>query len=287
MIGKTFSANGYAAAEAVLGAGAGAIAGGVITGEALKGAAAGAALKGGGALVQTTVLQDFAGVKFNQPSKRLQSAIVLYMPNQLSTRYSMQWSDEEMDMATQIATNPEMAKSLQAAKDSVMKGNVGDAAKTAGTAASKVGAGAILKNSSGLSAATRAASNPSKEQIFKGVDFRRFTFEYQFAPRNEKEAAAVLNIIYQFKYHMHPEFKDSSNFIYVYPSEFDIEYWVGTEQNRNLNKVSSCVLTEMNVNYSPNGVYNTFPDGTPAQISMTLNFVELEALTKERIEAGL
>jgi hypothetical protein len=134
---------------------------------------------------------------------------------------------------------------------------------------------------------SRSAGNPRKEQIFKGVDYRRFTFDYQFAPRDAAEAQAALNIIWLFKYHMHPEFKDANNFVYVYPSEFDIEYYIGERQNTSLNKISSCVLTEMNVNYSPNGVFTTFPDGTPTQINVTLNFVELETLTKERIEAGL
>ena len=145
----------------------------------------------------------------------------------------------------------------------------------------------ILKANAGLSAMSRSAGNPRKEQIFKGVDYRRFTFDYQFAPRDAAEAQAALNIIWLFKYHMHPEFKDANNFVYVYPSEFDIEYYIGERQNTSLNKISSCVLTEMNVNYSPNGVFTTFADGTPTQINVTLNFVELETLTKERIEAGL
>ena len=57
---------------------------------------------------------------------------------------------------------------------------------------------------------------------------------------------------------MHPEFKDASNFIYIYPSEFDIEYCFGEGQNQKIHRISSCVLTEMNVNYSPNGVFSTF-----------------------------
>ena len=81
--------------------------------------------------------------------------------------------------------------------------------------------------------------------------------------------------------------KDSSNFIYIYPSEFDIEYCFGSGQNQKLHKISSCVLTELNVNYSPNGVFSTFPDGMPTQINMQMSFTELELLTKERIKAGL
>lgn len=300
IVGKKFSAGGYAAASAIEGAVGGAMVGAVkgaseygskglagLTGSTAAGAGIGGILKGGGALVETTVLENFADIKFGQPTKRLKSAIALYMPNQLNVRYSMQWSEDEVDLAAYAAVNPAFQKSLEAAQESKLQGNTGQAGGTATAAVGNAIASQILKKNTGLSAAAKAAANPRKEQIFKGVDFRRFTFEYQFAPRNPNEAATVMNIIYQFKYHMHPEFKDASNFIYVYPSEFDIEYFFGSSQNANINKISSCVLTEMNVNYSPNGVFTTFPDGTPTQINLTLQFTELEALTKERIAVGL
>ena len=305
LVGKPTSSGAYTAAAAAQGAVLGFVGGiaagaagakdavgaiGGVAGGAAKGALGGALVGGGAAAVQTTVLES-AGIKFGAPAKRVKEAIVLYTPQQLSVRYGMQWSEEDVGIAAALATNPELANQLQAAGESMKAGNVKDGAAQAGAGIGNAAKGAIsseiLKANGGLSAMTRAAGNPRKEQIFKGVDYRRFTFDYQFAPRDAAEAQAALNIIWLFKYHMHPEFKDANNFIYVYPSEFDIEYYIGERQNTSLNKISSCVLTEMNVNYSPNGVFTTFPDGTPTQINVTLNFVELETLTKERIEAGL
>lgn len=293
VVGKTFSNDafkkGYSTVKGIEGALGGLLAGGILGGNvkgALGGAAAGGLLGGGKAIATTTVLDEFAGIKFGQPSKRLAGFIALYMPNQLSTRYSMQWQEEEMDLAAAVATNPEIAKQVEAVKEAAGKGNVGEAAKIAGGGLGSIGANIILKNSPSLSALSRSAANPRKEQVFKGVDYRRFQFEYSFAPRNPTEAATALEIIKQFKYHMHPEFKDASNFIYIYPSEFDIEYCFGEGQNQKIHKISSCVLTELNVNYSPNGVFSTFPDGTPTQINIQMSFTELELLTKERILKG-
>jgi hypothetical protein len=138
-----------------------------------------------------------------------------------------------------------------------------------------------------MSAATGLAANPKKEQVFKGVDFRTFSFDYQFFPRSEPEAANVLNIIKQFKYHMHPEFKDANNFLYIYPSEFDISYYQNGEENMNIHRHTSCVLQEMTVNYTPNGAFTTFPNGMPTQINVTLGFRELALLTKDKVEDGL
>jgi hypothetical protein len=305
LVGKPFSEYTYVAAKAAeagimgaVAAGASGAAGGKDlvgkAGGALKGVAGGfgaGALAGGALAGATTTLvsNDFTKINFGQPAKRLKEAIVLYTPQQLSVRYGMQWSEEEMDIATAMATNPELANQLKAV-DNQNKSGGGQSTSASGgiaRAAGNVIAAEILKKNAGLSAASRTAGNPRKEQIFKGVDYRRFTFDYQFYPKSAEEAKAALNIIWLFKYHMHPEFKDANNFVYVYPSEFDIEYFINGSPNENLNKISSCVLTEMNVNYSPNGVFSTFPDGTPTQINMTLNFVELETLTKERIEAGL
>jgi Tail-tube assembly protein len=289
IVGKSFSKATYATATGIETGIKGLIGGGLLGGNiksALGGAAAAGAVGAGTALATTTVLEEFAGIKFGQPSKRLAGFVALYMPNQLATRYSMQWQDEEMDLAAAVATNPEVAKQIEAVMDSAGKGNVKDAAKIAGGQAGTIASAMILKASPTLSAMSRTAANPRKEQVFKGVDYRRFQFEYQFAPRDEKEAAEVLKIINLFKYHMHPEFKDASNFIYIYPSEFDIEYCFGNGPNEKLHRISSCVLTELNINYSPNGVFSTFPDGTPTQINIQMSFTELELLTKERIKKG-
>ena len=90
-----------------------------------------------------------------------------------------------------------------------------------------------------------------------------------------------------FKYHMHPEYKDTTGFLFLYPSEFDIVYYHGAEENLNIHRHTSCVLTDLTVNYSPNGVFNTFSDGMPTEIAVQMNFKELTILTKELIQDGL
>jgi hypothetical protein len=83
---------------------------------------------------------------------------------------------------------------------------------------------------------------------------------------------------------MHPEFKDETGFLYIYPSEFDIVYYKGARENLSIHRHSSCVLTEMNVNYTPNGIFTTFEDGTPTQINLSMTFRELMLMSKETIE---
>jgi len=258
---------------------AGLVGGSIAFGKGLTGAAKGAALANVGTVgvgVAATLAPDTKRAK-----KRLKTAIALHIPNQLSIRYGMQWSeDDTAALAMAAAGGSEIMKALDEGGNTKDVTDVG-AAIIANIALSKGPQAAANSKALGL------AANPKKEQIFKGVDFRTFAFDYQFYPRSPEEAQNVLNIIEQFKYHMHPEFKDTNNFIYVYPSEFDVFYYQGGNENLNLHRHTSCVLTEMNINYTPNGSFTAFANGMPTQINVTLAFRELALLSKEKIKDGL
>lgn len=135
-----------------------------------------------------------------------------------------------------------------------------------------------------IQAGTAQAPNPFREQIFRNVQNREFMFKYKFLPRTETEARNVRQIIQEFKLHMHPEISSGGNF-YIYPSTFDIAYYFNSSENTNLNKISTCVLEDLAVDYGGQG-FNTFDDGMPTEINLSLKFRELEVLTRERIEKG-
>ena len=215
--------------------------------------------------------------------KRLKTAIALHIPNQLLVRYGVSYGEEDT-VDFNIATD--IMKALQS--DNKFSNTV-DVGKESVANVALRGLGA---QSGAASAATGLAANPKKEQVFKGVDFRTFTFEYQFFPRDRDEADNVKNIIDQFKYHMHPEFKGAGELLFIYPSEFDIVYYTNGSENKNIHKHTSCVLTEMSVNYTPNGVFNTFFEsktggGMPTQINVNLTFRELQILNKDLVKEGL
>jgi hypothetical protein len=255
--------------------------GGALLGGNKKAAIQAAAVAAIGAVGLETVASTFSGAK-----KRLATAIALHTPNNMSTTYSVNYDEEDMDV---YAMGLAGAGGTAALAEAIKQNGLSDTAASSGNAvvAAALSQGLKLPGTGGISKITGLAPNPRKEQIFKHVNFRNFTFDYQFYPRDAKEAENVLNIIYQFKYHMHPEFKDANNFLYIYPSEFDIFYYNNGQENMNVNRHTSCVLTDMVVNYSPNGQFTAFANGMPTQINVTLTFKELATLTKEKIQDNL
>ena len=109
---------------------------------------------------------------------------------------------------------------------------------------------------------------------------------YKFFARSADEANNINQIINAFKLHMHPEFKDAYNFLYIYPSEFDIFYYNNNVENLNLHRHTSVVLTDLDVAYTPQNVFTAFSDGMPTQINISMTFRELALLTKDNILDG-
>ena len=51
------------------------------------------------------------------------------------------------------------------------------------------------------------ADNPYMEVLFDAMQLRTFTYNFIFAPKNEKETEEVQKIIQIFRFHMAPELR--------------------------------------------------------------------------------
>jgi hypothetical protein len=130
--------------------------------------------------------------------------------------------------------------------------------------------------------ASRTRTNPFRETLFESVDYRSFSFRYRFFPKNSSESQKIRDIIKVFKIHMHPELTAEKLF-YIYPSEFDIQYFYKDKENDYLHNFTRCALTDMSVDYGGEQ-FSTFQDGAPVEVGLTLTFTELENLTSQSID---
>ena len=224
--------------------------------------------------------------------KTSRQAIALYIP-QVRVTYNTNWSG---DKGTQLG------QALAGALNNVQWGSIWDKkaqiAEDVKTTAMGAITSRVLQSSPFASKATGLAGNPKKEQVFTGVEFREHIFSFHFAPRSPDEAMSVVNIIKAFKYHMHPEFVGDRQWLYIYPSEFDIYYYNNGVENRFLPKHTSSALTRLDVTYSDGAgqeQFLTFDDtfngsevlsGMPININLSMTFKELALLTKDTVAMG-
>lgn len=142
-----------------------------------------------------------------------------------------------------------------------------------------------------FSQAFGVVQNPMLELLYSKPDFRSFRFDFMFYPRSQREAEEVQKIIDRLRFHQAPEVAQggTGGFFMVPPSEFDISFYYKGQINPNIPKISTCVLTSLDVDYAPNGFTAYEVPGQPASLGgtgmpvatrLSLNFRETEIMTK-------
>jgi len=138
------------------------------------------------------------------------------------------------------------------------------------------------------------------ELLFEGVGRRSFSYTFTFIPKSEAESKVVADIVFTFKKHMTPEFgtlfgKGVQGRVLKIPETFDIQYMYKGKENPWINKISSCYLTDMDVQYGSDkaGFYEPLENpqlgtvGPPStHTTLALTFSEIEKMSRERIEQG-
>ena len=236
--------------------------------------AAGSAYAAGSLALNTQILQK-------DSTQRLIDVITLQMQEKPSVSYGINYQDKDLGILGGFLGGDASASD---SVDSTTRGEglaIQAALKIAQIPSILPGLGGLGNISDIVQFGAKVKTNPFREVFFEGVDYRKFNFRYKFMPKDKGEVLAVYKIIEKFKEHMHPELAAGGAF-FVYPSEFEIVYYYNNKENGYFNKIATCALTDLSVDYGGEQ-FSSFSDGSPTEINLTLSFRELELITKESI----
>tara|TARA_Y100000114_G_C11729416_1_gene312718 strand:+ start:43 stop:954 length:912 start_codon:yes stop_codon:yes gene_type:complete len=131
--------------------------------------------------------------------------------------------------------------------------------------------------------------NPNMELLFGGVQLRSFSFEFDFAPRDEKESLEIKNIIRALKITMNAKNgsldENSSGLFIKSPDVYQLTYKTGKKNHQFLHKFKPMALLGMAVNYTGAGTYATYDNTSPISLKMSLDFQELNPIYSEDYNA--
>ena len=230
-------------------------------------------------------------------TRRIQESVAIYLPPNVEDTTNAAYNDMRTGLAGFLAARGEQIASTQDA-ERIAKELLGSAGGVLSGAALRA-VSEVAEMALGAEGTTQLvnkafgqADNPYMEVLFDAMQLRTFTYNFIFAPKNEKETEEVQKIIQIFRFHMAPELRGGQSRFLGLPSQFDIHYMYlpmgqTNEATENLyyNRIATCVLQNCVTNYTPDGV-KSFEDGAPTKITMTLTFKETELLTKEKINQG-
>lgn len=169
-------------------------------------------------------------------------------------------------------------------------------------------------------AAEGYAINPQMQVIFKNIGFREITMEFLFTPSSKSESDQASAIINTLSAAACPDVPAEQNGMYFIPpsivefdflmgtdssvssvvnnvtSAFDKYFGLGTKiasglglqtskKNEKLFKFGRCVITNISVDYAPNG-WTAMSNGAPVQTRLTVSLKEIEIINKSRFASG-
>jgi hypothetical protein len=276
-------------AATAIGAAAGGVVGGVVGLAATTGPGQNTIISAGQALFGNDVniisrskelVKSFA---LKRNIEQLQLGIALFMPDGINTSYDNEY--EALSLTATLGAVGFGAQALASKGGSVDQTNA-FIAEAAGSILSRIAGNEDLTKL-GVFATTGRVINPQLEMLYTSPVLRKFTFDFRMIPRNAVEAELIRAIIFNLKYFASPTIPDNSTGRYfIPPAQFEIEFYDGrNNMNDFLFKTKKCVLSGINVDYSPNG-FATFKDGAPVETRLQLTFQETVIIDRAAVAGG-
>ena len=231
---------------------------------------------------------DFFGDRGPLADRKPVGSIVLPIPANIADSNGVEWGEDSMNAVQAALSNVGMefltggdvmgAISNTASGVAMNKEQLKTALGSAVVEAATGGKGGSL-----LTRATGSIMNPNMELLFKKPQLRPFEFTYKLAPRSKKEAMQVIKIIRTFKQSM-AAIRSASNLFLRTPHTYKLQYKHRNKAHPYLNMFKECALTNMTVNYTPDGNYATYEDGVMTAYEMKLSFMEIEPIFNDDYE---
>ena len=230
--------------------------------------------------------------------------ILLYMPQDVQDAFAAKWEGKKFGaLTTGVISaagagqrNKKLNDVVKAATEAFDRGGANAAAQIVTGLASKI-TGDTISTGDVFGGISGVARNPNVEVLFQKMELRTFDLTFKMAPYDETDVQNMDGIIKIFKKAMLPQYKlgegtkvfgmenDAlqAGFIQV-PKVCAVNFMRGSARNSYLPRYKMCAITDVNVNYTPDGVYATFNRSSPVAVELKISFMETKLVFSEDIE---
>lgn len=225
------------------------------------------------------------------------SAIILYMPEDIQTETSGRWSGAGFGpMITGLARAAAQLGSAEMPDIGNSLGNIPDALNRTTYKVMLDGInkamGASLTENQLLTGATGAILNPNVEMMYEAPDLRNFSLRFKMSPRDGKEADNIKKICNTFRKASLPSIKTGKGeiagaqpgFFLKVPKICQVSFMKGSNPHPYITQYKPCAISRVSVNFTPDGTYATYGDGSPVATELTVSFQELKLIYNEEVD---
>lgn len=224
--------------------------------------------------------------------------IVMYMPEDIQSEFGADWNKIGVGNAARFLLGG--------------VGNQGDAIKNLADVAGNISTLAGTAKAAGYSALTSAINqflggggisvnqvmggisgtviNPNVEMMYEAPRLRAFNLSFKMSPRDGDEAKEIQKICNRFKKSMLPRFGGGVRFeglkagnLITIPDLCQVTFMSGGDRHPVLPQFKLCAITNVSVNYTPDGSYAVFGDSQPVSTQLTISFQETKIIFGDEI----
>jgi hypothetical protein len=109
---------------------------------------------------------------------------------------------------------------------------------------------------------------------YQGSNFRTYSFNWELIPHSEEEAKTIYDIIQTVRKYSLP---DVSGALIDYPYMWSVTATAAAGIDLQL---QNCVISNLTVNYTPDGELKTYKGGYPTAVNLEIEFKELYRATR-------
>ena len=248
------------------------------------------------------------------PDRANYPQLILYMPDDISDTLSAGWEGKSfgnltgsiLSAAARKGTLKKLEQGFNVAAKQIQKAPA-EAAAALATSLAKSITGDQITTGDVFGTVSGVIRNPNAEILFQKMNFRTFDLTFKMAPYNDLEAQEVMTIIRTFRKAMLPQYglqgkevtgygtdKDDENkkittnkaldaaFVKV-PKVCSVHYMRGGDVHPFLPRYKMCAITDVVVNYTPDGNYAIFEDGMPVAVELKISFMETKLIFAEDV----
>ena len=140
-----------------------------------------------------------------------------------------------------------------------------------------------------LSGVSGRIINPNVELMYEAPELRGFNMNFKMMPRDPQEGRDIFGICQTLKKAMLPSWGGKTKLsqftgsLLTLPKIVSVKFMTGNSLNKYVTQYKPCAITNVSINYTPDGSYATYQDGSPVATMLSIQFKELKLVFEQEV----
>ncbi len=223
-------------------------------------------------------------------------SILLFMPEDVNTQYGANWGGVgvgigQANVASMIGTKTQINKlgDMWSSSSNALTGGAVQSGFGVAKDLMNLTMGGSLTTDQLLSSVSGRIINPNVELMYEAPELRGFNLNFKMMPRDPQEAKDIFSICQTLKRAMLPSWggvmkgDDLNGSFLTLPKIASVKFMTGNNLNKYVTQYKPCAITNVSINYTPDGSYATYQDGSPVATLLSVQFKELKLVFEQEV----